>query len=112
MTGISVLENGSAYQPGACATLGCDDAPGTFGVTRVGDTVRIVWHYRASDEVRTFTIRYRVAGLAVAHDDVVDVDLQVWGDHWPVRLDHLTATMTGPGTALRGWGHPVWVRGE
>ena len=48
--------------------------------------MRIVWHYRASDERRTFTISYRFRGLAVAYDDVVDVNLRVWGDHWPVGL--------------------------
>ena len=35
-----------------------------------------------SDEVRTFEIRYRMRGVAVAYDDVVDVNLQVWGSQW------------------------------
>jgi len=75
---LRVLEDGRQYSPGGCVELGCDDAPGTFGVTRVGDRARVVWHYRAADEARTFEIRYRMTGVAVAYDDVVDVNLKVW----------------------------------
>ena len=42
-----------------------------------------MWRYQAEDEARTFTIRYRFTGLAVGYDDVVDVNLKVWGDEWP-----------------------------
>ena len=60
----------------------------------------------------TFTIRYRFSGLAVGYDDVVDVNLKVWGDEWEQSLGRLTATMSGPGRVLRAWGKPVWVRGD
>ena len=74
--------------------------------------MRIVWHYRAASEPRTFVVRYRIRGLAVAYDDVVDVNLKVWGDEWEVGLRQLTASMEGPGPVERAWGHPVWVRGD
>ena len=51
-------------------------------------------------------------GLAVGYDDVVDVNLKVWGDEWEQRLGRLTSTMRGPGNVVRAWGHPVWVRGD
>ena len=86
--------------------------PGTYGTTRVGDSLRVVWHYGAADELRTFTVRYRLTGVAVAYDDVVDVNLKVWGAEWEVPLDRLTATETAPGKVLRAWGHPVYVRGD
>ena len=79
--------------------------------------MRVVWHYRALNEQRTFTIRYRFRGLAVAYDDVVDVNLQVWGDEWPVAVSDLRAEMELPrpialtGTRYRVWGAPEWVRG-
>ena len=79
---------------------------------RSDDQVRIVWRFNASNEARTFTVRYRMTGLAVAYDDVVDVNLQVWGDQWEQRLGRLTAAMAGPGDVKRAWGHPVWVRGD
>ena len=49
---------------------------------RVGNDLRVVWHYGAVDELRTFTVHYRMRGLAVAYDDVVDVNLKVWGSEW------------------------------
>ena len=109
---IAVTEGGQSYRPGGCVELGCSDSPGTFGTTRVGDVQRIVWHYQASDQLRTFHIRYRLRGVAVAYDDVVDVTLKVWGDEWDVSLGRLTATERAPGKILRGWGHPVYVRGD
>ena len=109
---VSVAEGRTLYRPGGCTELGCDDAPGTYGLEQTSNRLRIVWHYRAADEPRTFTIRYRLRGVAVAYDDVVDVNLQVWGGHWPVGVGYLTATETAPGRVLRAWGHPAWVRGD
>ena len=74
--------------------------------------LRIVWHYQASSEERTFHVHYRLRGVAVAYDDVVDVNLKVWGDQWKQRLGQLTATQTAPAPAERAWGHPVSVRGD
>ena len=87
-------------------------APGTFGVARLDGRDRIVWHYQALDEPRTFEIRYTLSGVAVAYDDVVDVNLNVWGDEWKVGLPRLTATLDAPGKVLRAWGNPVYVRGD
>ena len=42
--------------------------------------MRIVWHFDAAGEPHTYTVAYRFRGLAVAYDDVVDVNLKVWGD--------------------------------
>ena len=112
LTDALVSEGGSAYRPGACTELGCLDAPGTFGTAVIGKKVRIVWHYQASDEVRVFRIHYRLSDVAVAYDDVVDVNLKVWGSEWKEPLDRLLATEAAPGKVLRAWGHPVYVRGD
>ena len=61
-------------------------SPGTFGTTETDKGVRIVWHYRAQSELRSFRIHYRLRGVAVAYDDVVDVNVRVWGDEWEVGL--------------------------
>ena len=74
--------------------------------------VRIVWHYQALSERRTFVVHYRLSGVAVAYDDVVDVNLKVWGSEWKQSLGRLTATETAPGKILSAWGHPVYVRGD
>ena len=109
---VQVLENGERYRPGGCTDLGCADAPGTYGVAHLDGKARIVWHYSALDENRTFEIRYELSGIAVAYHDVVDLNLDVWGSEWGVALDQLTSTLTAPGRIVRAWGNPVYVRGD
>ncbi|HEX5799194.1 MAG TPA: DUF2207 domain-containing protein, partial [Gaiellaceae bacterium] len=109
---VGVFELGTPYRPGASAELGSSGAPGTFGTARTDDGLRVVWHYQASSEDRTFRVHYRLLGVAVAYDDVVDVNLKVWGDEWEQRLSRLTATLIAPGRIERAWGHPVSVRGD
>ena len=109
---VYVAEGDQQYTSGACAELQCAGSPGTFGTAETDGGIRIVWHYRASNEQRRFRIHYRLRGLPVAYDDVVDVNLQVWGDEWEVGLDQLTAAMIAPGEIQRAWGHPVGVRGD
>src|SRR5262249_16209157 len=65
---VLVAENGQAYSPGGNTELGSSDTAGKYGVERDSDKVRVVWHYSALDEQRTFTIAYRFRGLAVAYD--------------------------------------------
>jgi uncharacterized membrane protein len=116
VTEVSVSEGGRGYAPGASAELGSSGDPGTYGTADLGDAYRIVWHYRASYEERTFTVRYRLSGLAVAYDDVVDVYWQVWGDEWQEPLGSLVATMVLPGDGGKGevkvFGHPASVSGK
>ncbi len=109
---VSVSEGGRLYAPGASAELGSRGTPGTYGVARTGKGLRIVWHYSALSERRTFDVHYRLRGVAVAYDDVVDVNLKVWGDEWKTGLGRLTSELLAPGRVLRAWGHPVWVRGD
>jgi uncharacterized membrane protein len=115
VTDVSVGENGRRYSPGASAELGSSGAPGTFGTADLGDAYRIVWHYRASDEERTFTLRYRLEDLAVAYDDVVDLYWQAWGEEWHEPLGKLQAEVLLPGEPNKGevkvFGHPASVGG-
>ncbi|MBK5269290.1 MAG: DUF2207 domain-containing protein, partial [Acidimicrobiia bacterium] len=116
ISAVTVSEFGAQYQPGGSTELGSTDTPGTFGVEDVGSVTRVVWHYQASDEERTFTVRYALTGLAVAYDDVVDINLQVWGDQWDVGVSRLTAGFLGPGDPPSGevlvFGHPTDVDGS
>ena len=109
---VAVSEEDVQYRPGASAELGSTGEPGTFGTTETDKGVRIVWHFRANSETRSFRIHYRLRGVAVAYDDVVDVNVQVWGDEWEVGLGQLTAAVVAPADILRAWGHPVGVRGD
>lgn len=109
ITGISVASGEKRYRPGGNTALGSFDLPGTFGTETFrgtsdfegasdsGDPAsfqRVVWHYNAADEVRTFDLTYRVTGATNVRDDVVDVTWTVWGDQWAFWLDHLDADIS------------------
>jgi uncharacterized membrane protein len=106
-----VVERGVAYTRGTNTALE-EGTPGTFGVERRGSGVRIVWYFDAEDQTKVFTVSYTLRKAAVGYDDVVDVQVQVWGKQWNEPLDRLVAVETAPGKILRAWGHPVWVRGD
>lgn len=106
---LVVSEDGRDYDPGGNTALGSYDRSGTFGTETFGGTsdfngagdttdggryVRVVWHYNAIDEKRTFDITYRVTGAANVRDDLVDVTWTIWGDQWDFWLNSLDARMT------------------
>src|SRR4029453_16975286 len=76
---IQVGEQGEKYTRGGSTELGSIDTPPTFNYEQNGKRVRIVWHFQAAGEPHTYTVSYRFRGLAVAYDDIVDVNLKVWG---------------------------------
>ena len=118
ITDVSVRDETTTYELGGCTELGCSSPPGSYGVEVQSDLVRIVWHHSSFSEQRTFQITYTMTGLAIAYDDVVDVNFQVWGDQWAVGLDRLDARMTLPAAAtveqadVRVYGHPYSVDGS
>ena len=115
---VSVSEAGRLYQPGGNTVLGSYDRPGTFGAEQLrltaedgGPTAgfRVVWHYSAEDEERTFEVGYDVEGAATAHEDVVDVPWVVWGDQWDFWLDDLDAEIVladGDAEPVEAWLRP------
>ena len=109
---VGVSDGETSYKPGASAEVPSEGAPGTFGTKETDKGLRIVWHYQASNETRSFRIHYRLRGVATAYDDVVDVNLKIWGDEWETGLGRLTGTLHAPGEIERAWGHPVSVRGD
>ncbi|HEX2388102.1 MAG TPA: DUF2207 domain-containing protein [Solirubrobacterales bacterium] len=96
------------YSPGANTALGSFDRPGSFGTEEMSDGYRIVWHYRAADETRTFDLVYRVTGAVKVYDDVVDVGWNVWGSQWDFWLDHLDADISAASGAApeQAWVQP------
>lgn len=108
---VEVSEGGQAYSPGGNTTLGSSDAPGKFGTERLPKGLRIVWHYQQSGGLRTFTLRYRLRGVVIAHDDAVEVAPQVWGNQWNFGLRLLTANVRAAGAlpGTRAWIEPAWL---
>jgi uncharacterized membrane protein len=116
ITDVQVSENGKPYAPGGATAYGSHDRPGVFGITSIPGGARIVWHYAATDETRTWSVSYRMIGEAVAYDDVIDVNYKVWGDQWDFSLASLHADLTNPAlqksnNLYRVWGHPRDVEG-
>ncbi|MCL1586799.1 MAG: DUF2207 domain-containing protein, partial [Actinomycetia bacterium] len=113
---VTVSDDTGAYALGGCTQLGCSSPAGTYGVVSNGDDVRVVWHHDSRDERRTFELSYTMLGVATAYDDVLDVNMQVWGDEWPVGVDRITAEVIIPGQPEQGtvyvWGHPYDIDGE
>ena len=115
---VSVSEDGEQYRPGGNTGLGSYDLPGTFGAEQLrltdadgGPTAgfRVVWHYSAVDENRTFQVEYDVTGAARAYSDVVDVPWAVWGGQWEFWLDELDAEIvlaSGSDEPIEAWMRP------
>jgi uncharacterized membrane protein len=107
ISNVSVSEGGRAYAPGAPTEIGSSGAPNSFGWTPIPDGVRIVWHYSAAWEQRTFTVNYTLHNFVTAYRDVADFNMKVWGDQWTVPVDLLEAELRLPGRSrdVRVWGH-------
>lgn len=98
---VQVSEAGQNFEPGGATGLGSFDRPGRFGTEELtisrpdgdGPTkgFRVVWHYRANSEDRTFVVSYDVSGATRAYDDVIYVPWAVWGNQWLFNLDDLRA---------------------
>ena len=108
---IAVSEGGTSYSPGGATALGSSDAPGKFGLVRLPQGLRIVWHYQQDGGLRTFTLRYRLRGVVIAHDDAVEVAPQVWGSQWQFGLKLLLANVRAGGAlpGTRAWIEPAWL---
>ena len=108
---IDVSEGGHLYDRGGDTALGSIDRAGTFGIAYLPQGLRIVWHYRQDGGQRTFTLRYRLRGVVIAHRDAVEVAPQVWGSQWKSGLGMLTASVRAAGAlpGTRGWIEPAWL---
>ena len=107
----------SATGRAARSTLGTDGPASQFGAGVVDGKQRIVWRYRAANERRTYTVRYRHLrpgarlrrrgrrGPSGLGEHVEDRPRAPAGDD-----DALPSAVT-PGNA-RVFGHPVSVRGD
>ena len=119
---IRVSADGVRYRPGADARVGSSGPLRSYGVMKTdAGWTQVAWHFDAQDSARTFVLSYRMHRFVRAYRDIGNLDLQVWGDQWPVPLDRLHAVVIFPGPAtsadrasrlLRVWGHPASVRGS
>jgi uncharacterized membrane protein YgcG len=100
-----------AYAPGGTTVLGGAGAPNTFGTELMSNpdgqaeeiprVMRVVWHYSAFNEVRTFTIVYRAHGWVKRSADGSAVILRAtpWGSEWDGSLGQLRGVVRLPKSA-------------
>lgn len=101
-TDVTVAEGQKRYRR---ATSG---EPGTFQVSMTPSQMEVKWHFRAQDERRTFTIRYRALGVVTRYRDTAELYWRFVGTGWEVPTDHVVIRTRIPGAskdALRAWGH-------
>jgi len=94
----SVVVDDKPLHSAAAATLD------TFVVSRGTRGVRVSWLQPAG--VRTVRLGYRLALLATAYDDVVDLDAPLWEKDWPGTVSTLTGVLYLPRRSLgtvRAW---------
>lgn len=103
---VAVEEGGMSYrlnpetQPGPADTFFVEDGP---------DRVKMDWSFDATDQVRTFILRYRVLNAVVVHDDVAELYYKFFGEESDHPFEHATVRLTLPAGAelgdVRAWGH-------
>src|SRR5688572_19067908 len=82
---------------------------GSFVVDERGDSTRITWYYTASNETRTFVLRYRVTGEVRRYADVAELYYKFVGDKWDRPIGRASVIVRFPASVtrddLRAWAH-------
>jgi len=109
-----VFEDFEIYEGGRPYELSNSEAPGTYNVSRVSGQTRVRWHYRASDESRTFEFRYRARNAVVNHDDAAILYYKFLSDDWDMPQSDISLRIIPPAPVSRSsineWLHgPLWA---
>ncbi|MDO8885684.1 DUF2207 domain-containing protein [Candidatus Oleimmundimicrobium sp.] len=103
VTGFSISEGDVIYEESASSQ------PGTAQITRSGDVISAKWFFSASDEQRTFTIKYRVGNSIDVYSDLAQFYWKFIGTGWKKEIGNFVATVNLPEGAskkeIRAWGH-------
>jgi uncharacterized membrane protein len=105
ITGVRVSERGSAYsQHGS-------ESPGTYSVAMNSRDVRVVWHYSARNETRTFDVSYTVTGLVSRYPDIAEYYHKLIGSSDNPAMRNVTARVTFPDAGQTTDNVRVWAHG-
>jgi uncharacterized membrane protein len=102
VTGIGIGDEAGPY------TLATSEAPRTYSVNLSRERLTLKWHFRAEDETKVFTIRYRVGGVVTRYRDIAELYWLFVGTDWDVPSSAVHVAVGIPGAArgdLRAWGH-------
>lgn len=103
LSGVSVRDGNRVLTESAGGT------PGTFSRTASNNTIRITWHFKASDETRTFTLRYTLSGVIRRYADAAVLYYKFVGEDWDRAIGNVTVRVYPPDGAsvgdVRAWAH-------
>ena len=105
---FEVLEDGRPYERSG------SEAPGTYSVESTSGRIRVTWHYRASNESRTFEFRYRARDAVVRHEDAAVLYYEFLSEDWEISQRNITLRLVPPEPISRDdineWLHgPLWA---
>ncbi|KPQ00640.1 MAG: putative membrane protein [Bacteroidetes bacterium HLUCCA01] len=100
---ISVSENGVDYR-----RVEGGDEEGTFWIGESRSQLEINWNYRASNEVRTFTLTYELDGALVVGPDYAEFTWIYLSDRWDRSTRELSVELTFSSDYSGSFLH--WVR--
>jgi uncharacterized membrane protein len=102
ITDVSVADEQGRFTEAAGA------APRTYQVAMSQNEMELKWYFRAEDQEKTFTIRYRAAGAVIRYRDTAELHWRFIGTGWDVSTAEAAISVRIPGASradLRAWGH-------
>lgn len=86
-----------------------NEQPGTFSRTASDGGMRVTWYFRAQDEVRTFTVEYKLSGVIQRYEDVAVLYFKFIGGDWDRPIGNVAVSVYAPRGAsnsnVRAWAH-------
>ncbi|MDZ7385171.1 MAG: DUF2207 domain-containing protein [candidate division KSB1 bacterium] len=113
LAGIGGVENIRVSEGDVEYRLTDSREPGTYSVERSAERLRVRWYYRADNEVRTFTLRFRLLDLVRRHADAAVLYYKFVGTGWDRPSQSVTVRIVPPCSLAReqvqAWAHgPLW----
>lgn len=106
ITDIVVEENSTAYQFNPGSTYG---PPGTYYLKQQPEYVYVDWSFKATNERRTFKLKYTVLNAVDAYEDIAELNYRFIGDEWEQPFENVKVNLSLPPGAkleeVRAWGH-------
>ena len=103
ITDLTIQEGDTVYSESATG------ADGTSQASKTSESVSVKWFFNASNERRTFTIKYHAKGGVGVYSDIAEFYWKLIGRGWDKKTDKVVANIHLPRGAkkneIRAWGH-------
>src|SRR3989339_1194062 len=70
--------------------------PLQFEKSLTSDKLYLKWYYKASDEIKTFILKYKIDNAITVHSDISEFYWQLIGDEWTKGTGSVTAKVILP----------------